>query len=379
MKKYYLEFLLLAISLPAMCQDITDSTYHFTDVKSLPATSVKNQNQTGTCWSFSTLSMFESELLRTGKGEVDLSPMFVAHKAYELKAYQYVSREGKAQFSQGGEANDVANVFEQYGIVPLSVYSGLTHGDTLYNHNELESVLQSILTSVNKQKNLTLAWKEALGSVIDAYLGKIPASFTYKGKSYTPQTYAQSLGLNMSDYVLLTSYNTHPWYSSFALDIADNWSGEKAKNIPLDELTKVVKNAIQSGYTVAWASDVSERSFFWSKGVAIWPMQPFQYTNGTKLGKDKANAPLAETEASDSIRVVNFDRRLTTDDHGMHIVGIAKDQLGKEYFKVKNSWGTDNPYKGYIYVSEPYFKMKTMSIYVNKNAIPSDIRKKLKL
>lgn len=378
MKRFFLAsaFFLAAYSVNA--QYFTDSTYLFTSVKDLPVTSVKNQHNTGTCWSFSTLSMFESELLRLGKGEFDLSEMYVAYKAYQLKAEKYINTNGYAHYSQGGEPNDVADVIMKFGIVPQSVYSGLLNGDTVYDHTEVESASKAFLETINKQTNVSLSWKKALDGILSAYLGDIPSTFEYKGKKYTPESFAKSLGVNFSDYVLLTSYANHPWYQPFALEISDNWSGAASYNLPLNELLSVAENSINTGYTFTWAADVSEKSFMWSKGVAVWPKKPYVYANDS-LATNKITKPVVEIEVTDSARLSAYEQRYTTDDHGMHVVGLAKNQLGKVFFKVKNSWGTDNPHNGFIYVSEPYFKMKTMSIFVHKDAIPSLIRKKINL
>jgi len=377
--KFFLFFSTLALAtLSINAQDITDSTYRFTTVKDLPVTSVKNQNNTGTCWSFSTLSMFESELIRLGKGEFDLSEMFVAHKAYLLKADKYMNTNGYSHYSQGGEPNDVADVITKFGIVPQSVYTGLLTGDTIYDHTEIETASKAFLESINKQSTVSRIWKKALSGILDAYLGNIPTEFEYKGKKYTPESFAKGFGINLSDYVLLTSYSNHPWYQPFVLEISDNWSAASSYNLPLNELVEVAENAINTGYTFTWAADVSEKTYMWRKAVAIWPKKPYVYANDSLI-KGDAIFPIKEIEVNDSTRLLAYEQRFTTDDHGMHVMGMAKDQNGKIFFKVKNSWGTENIQKGFIYVSEPYFKMKTMSIFIHKNAIPSVIRKKLNI
>ncbi len=374
-------FLISAFTLGVLssnAQDITDSTYRFTTVKDIAVTSVKNQHNTGTCWSFSTLSMFESELLRMGKGEFDLSEMFIANKAYQLKAEKFINTNGFSHYSQGGEPNDVACVMSKFGIVPQLVYTGLQNGDTVYDHTEIESSSKAFVESINKQSTVSLSWKKALSGILDAYLGVIPSTFEYKGKKYTPESFAQNLGINFDDYVMLTSYSNHPWYQPFVLEISDNWSAASSYNLPLNELVEVAQNAINKGYTFTWAADVSEKTFMWSKGVAIWSRKPYKYSNDSCV-VGRATMPILEQQVSDSARLTAYEQRFTTDDHGMHVMGLAKDQQGKIFFKVKNSWGTDNPQKGFIYVSEPYFRMKTMSIFVHKDAIPSGIRNRLKL
>ncbi len=366
--------------------------YLFTKVTNLDATSVKDQNSTGTCWSFSALSYFESELLRMGKGTQNLSEMFVVRQSYIDKADKYVRMHGHSNFGQGGGFWDIPYVIKNYGIVPEEVYNGKNYGGgEKHNHAELEAVLTAIVKTVsdNPQKTLTTSWKKAYTSVVDAYLGSVPESFTYQGKKYTPKEYANSLGLKMDDYVALSSYTHHPFYQSFILEVEDNWAAQPVFNVPLEDMMAVVNNAISKGYTVAWATDVSEKGFSFKNGLAIVPEDETavakkgednkQFNNA---GADKTgtpfDAPCKEKEITQQIRQEAFDNYSTTDDHGMHITGIFKDQTGKVFYHVKNSWGTkNNDCDGYLFASEAFVKYKTMDIMIHKDALPADLKKKL--
>lgn len=366
--------------------------YLFTKVTNLDATPVQDQNNTGTCWSFSALSYFESELLRMGKGTQNLSEMFVVRQSYIDKADKYVRMHGKSNFGQGGGFWDIPYVLKNYGIVPEEVYNGKNYGGgEKHNHSELEAVLTAIVKTVtdNPQKTLTTSWKKAYTSVVDAYLGSVPESFTYQGKKYTPKEYANSLGLKMDDYVAISSYTHHPFYQPFILEVEDNWAAQPVFNVPLDDMMAVVNNAISKGYTVAWATDVSEKGFSFKNGLAIVPEDETavakkgednkQFNNA---GADKTgtpfDAPCKEKEITQQNRQEAFDNYSTTDDHGMHITGIFKDQTGKVYYHVKNSWGTkNNDCDGYLFASEAFVKYKTMDIMIHKDALPVDLKKKL--
>lgn len=366
--------------------------YLFTKVTNLDATPVQDQNNTGTCWSFSALSYFESELLRMGKGTQNLSEMYVVRQSYIDKADKYVRMHGKSNFGQGGGFWDIPYVLKNYGIVPEEVYNGKNYGGgEKHNHSELEAVLTAIVKTVtdNPQKTLTTSWKKAYTSVVDAYLGNVPESFTYQGKKYTPKEYANSLGLKMDDYVAISSYTHHPFYQPFILEVEDNWAAQPVFNVPLDDMMAVVNNAISKGYTVAWATDVSEKGFSFKNGLAIVPEDETavakkgednkQFNNA---GADKTgtpfDAPCKEKEITQQNRQEAFDNYSTTDDHGMHITGIFKDQTGKVYYHVKNSWGTkNNDCDGYLFASEAFVKYKTMDIMIHKDALPADLKKKL--
>jgi len=393
--KYTIIFLLTFIFSSAFSQDTLRNKkgggYLFTLVKNLDATPVQDQSSTGTCWSFSALSFFESELIRTGKGKHNLSEMFVVRNAYIDKADKYVRMHGKTNFGQGGAFHDIPYVIKNYGIVPEEIYSGLNYGGKKHNHSELESILTAVVKTVtdNPQKSLTPSWKKAYTSVVDAYLGTVPESYTYQGKKYTPLEFANSLGLKMEDYIYVSSYNHHAFYQPFILEVEDNWASQQVYNLPLDELMKVINNSILKGYTVAWATDVSEKGFSFKNGLAIVPEDDTaiskkgadnkQFNNA---GADKSgtpfDAPCLEMEISQQLRQEAFDNYQTTDDHGMHITGIFKDQTGKTFYHVKNSWGAkSNDCDGYLFASEAYVKYKTMDIMIHKDALPADLKKKL--
>ena len=393
MKKSILIAALGLFSLSTMAQDAKpEEGFVFTTVKENPITSIKNQNRSSTCWSFSTLGFVESELLRLGKGEYDLSEMFVVHKTMQDRGANYVRYHGDSSFSPGGSFYDVMYCIKNYGIVPQEVMPGIMYGDTLPVHNELDAVASGYINAIAKGKlsKLTPVWKNGLAAIYDTYLGKCPENFTYKGKEYTPKTFAESLGLNPDDYVSLTSYTHHPFYSQFAIEVPDNWLWGMSYNLPIDELAQVMSNAIDNGYTFAWASDVSERGFQTSQpGVAVVPTTDTKEMSGAEIAKWEAmpkgnqtpdafrQGPAPEKEITQEMRQQEFDNYLTTDDHGMHVIGKAKDQNGTVYYIVKNSWNQYNKFGGYFYASEPFMKYNTMNIIVHKNAIPKDIRKKL--
>jgi aminopeptidase C len=368
--------------------------YVFTPVKEHKITSIKNQSRTGTCWCFSTLAFLESELLRNGKGEYDLSEMFVVNLSYKDKADKYVRTNGTLNFAQGGSFDDVRYAFEHYGIVPETVQPGLNYGEDLHAHSEMEKVAEVYVKAIvsNPNGKLSTAWKKGFDGIIDAYLGGTPQSFTYNGKNYTPQSFAKELKLDMNDYVSLTSYTHHPFYTTFALEIPDNWRWTESYNIPIDELVEVITNAVNTGYTVAWASDVSE-SGFTREGIGVVPDVEAIATSGsdqerwvglstrekTEEVRRRLNKPCQELTITQEMRQIGYDNQQTTDDHGMQIYGIATDQTGKPFFMVKNSWGTDNKYKGIWYVSEAFVRYKTMDILVHKDSLPKALRAKLKL
>jgi bleomycin hydrolase len=372
-----------------------DSGYVFTVVKKIPATSVKNQYRSGTCWSYSTIGFLEAELLRTKHDTFDLADMYCVRKAYSDKAAMYVRFNGHHNFGGGGAAHDVTNVLKNYGMVPASVYSGNVIGEDKPVHAEMDAVVEAMINAVvkNPNKKLTPVWHQAFDAVLDAYLGKVPDKFTYKGSEYTPRTFADMMGLNPDDYIELTSWTHHPFYSKFILEVPDNWIMGELYNLPLNELMQVIQNSIDNGYTVAWGADVSEKGFSWKNGVAIVPDKNAQEMPGTDMAKwtkmsdadkdkilYKFDKPIPEKKITQEQRQLEFDNYQTTDDHGMLITGTATDQNGNHYFLVKNSWGLEgSPYKGYFYASEPYVQLKTMDIMVNKNAIPKEIRKKLGL
>ena len=365
--------------------------YYFTVVKDLEATEVQNQNKTGTCWSFSALSYFESELIRMGKGKVNLSEMFVVRNAYLDKADMFVRMHGTSNFGEGGAFHDIPYVIKKYGIVPEEIYKGLNYGLPQHNHAELEDILSSYVKAVVDEKHggtLTPVWKKGYTATVDAYLGEMPKEFLYNGKSYTPKSYAENLGLNMDDYVILSSYNHHPFYESFVIELPDNWLYKTCYNLPLDELMGALDNALMQGYTWAWAADVSEKGFSFRDGLAIVPEDE---STIVKKGVDSKNyndagaakissafdAPVKEKTIDQKTRQEAFDNWETTDDHGMHATGMVKDQKGTKYYIIKNSWGTGNDCDGYLYASESYVRYKTTNVMVHKNALSAEIKKKL--
>ncbi|UPK70373.1 aminopeptidase C [Chitinophaga filiformis] len=350
------------------------SNYKFTVIKNLDAGDVENQGNTGTCWSFSGLSFFQAEALRIGKGKnVNLSEMYVVRKMYPLKASNYVRMHGKANFGEGGGFPDDLLCLREYGLVPQSVYDG--NRVKTYNHAEMTSILEGMVKKIGAtESTINPNWSKAFDGVLNAYIGDAPEKFEYNGKSYTPKTFVKELGLDADDYVFITSFTHHPYYQQFVLEVPDNWNWDKMYNVPLNDLTAITENAIQNGYTVAWASDVSEKGFNFGQGLAIVPdvasLTPDQLSKAF-------TEPVQELTITPELRQQAFDNYETQDDHGMHIVGMAKDQNGKVFFRVKNSWGTANPGNGYFYASEPFFAYKTTSIMLNKKAIPADIAKKL--
>lgn len=391
---------LVLASLYGSAQEVKDtvkeSGYQFTAIKDIPCTTVKDQYRSGTCWSFSGIGFIEAEMIRERKPATNLSEMYVVHHAYDDKAVKYVRMHGSLNFGAGGEFHDVVNVIKTYGIVPDSVYTGLNYGEEKHVHGEMDKMLLDQVKAVveNPNRKLTTAWQDAIDGTLNSYLGKFPDKFTFRGKEYTPQSFAKDyVGLNLDDYVEITSYTHHPFYSKFILEIPDNWAWADAYNVPMGDLQEIIDNSINNGYTVAWAADVSERGFATSKqGVAVVPvadkanMTNAEIAKWEKLNEKEQNEELykldkpgAEKTITQELRQEGFDDYQTTDDHGMLIVGTAKDQKGDIFYKVKNSWGDYNKFHGFFYVSKPYVEYKTMSIMVNKNAIPKNIRKKLNL
>ncbi len=345
--------------------------YDIKITKQVGCTPIKSQDNTGTCWSFSTASFIESEVLRKNKGEHDLSEMFVVRQIYVEKALNYVRRQGKAQFSQGSLSHDVTNIIKKFGIVPEAVFSGKLSANDKHDHSEMERILKAIVDAAIKGKKLSQNWLKAYEAVLDVYLGKVPKNFEYKGRNYTPKTFAADfLGINPSDYVEITSYEHHPFYETCILEIPDNFSNGIYYNVPIKDLETITDNAIQQGYSVAWDCDVSEKGFSSQEGLAILPKE---------ITDEKAifKTPQKEQKVSQRDRQLTFDSYATTDDHLMHITGIAKDKNGTKYYLVKNSWGERGPLKGYLYASEAYFQLKTIAIMVHKKAIPKNIAQKL--
>ncbi|MEY8609973.1 C1 family peptidase [Parabacteroides segnis] len=367
----------------------------FTTVKENPITSIKNQNRAGTCWCYSTMAFLESELLRMGKGEYDLSEMFTVYHTYQDRADMAVRTHGDASFSQGGSFYDVIYGMEAFGLVPEEeMRPGVMYSDTLSNHGELSALTDAMVGAMAGGKvkkfqydeDYNLLWKKAVAAVHEIYLGKVPEKFTYKGKEYTPKSFYESTGLKPSDYVSLTSYTHHPFYTQFSLEIQDNWRHALSYNLPIDEFMEVFDNAINTGYTIAWGSDVSE-SGFTRDGVAVMPdNEKVQELSGSDMAhwlkmkpeEKKLNTkPQPQKWCTQAERQLAYDNWETTDDHGMQIYGIAKDQEGNEYYMVKNSWGTANKYNGIWYASKAFVRYKTMNIVVHKDALPKAIKTKL--
>ena len=409
MKKFFVLALGLMMAVGAMANgveakpkkkaaDEQSEGIQFTVVKQSPITSIKNQNRAGTCWCYSSLAFIESELLRMKKGEYDFSEMFIVHNTYLDRADKAVRTHGDVSFAQGGSFYDVIYGMEAFGLVPeAEMRPGVMYGMELSNHNELSAVSDAVVAAIAKGKLRSLQvspdgemlWKKAIEAIHDIYLGVRPETFVYNGVEYTPKSFYESLGLNASDYVSLTSYTHHPFYTSFALEIPDNWRWAQSYNLPIDELMQVFDNAIDNGYTVAWGSDVSEDGFT-REGTAILPdvAKASAELDGSDMAKwlkmteaERKSKPMAVPQrwVSQDERQLAYDNRETTDDHGMLIYGKAVDQNGTEYYMVKNSWGEAGTYKGIWYASKAFVRYKTMNIIVHKDAIPAEIRAKLNL
>ena len=407
MKKFFVLALGLVMATGAMANGVEAKPkkkaeqpegIQFTVVQENPITSIKNQNRAGTCWCYSSLAFIESELLRMGKGEYDFSEMFIVHNTYLDRADKAVRTHGDVSFAQGGSFYDVIYGMEAFGLVPeAEMRPGVMYGMELSNHNELSAVSDAVVAAIAKGQHRSLQvspdgemlWKKAIEAIHDIYLGVRPETFTYEGVEYTPKSFYESLGLNADDYVSLTSYTHHPFYSSFALEIPDNWRWAQSYNLPIDELMEVFDYAIMNGYTVAWGSDVSEDGFT-REGTAILPDVENASTelDGSDMAKwlkmteaERKSKPMAVPQkwVSQQERQLAYDNRETTDDHGMLIYGIATDQNGTPYYMVKNSWGEAGTYKGIWYASKAFVRYKTMNIIVHKDAIPAAIREKLNL
>ncbi|MFA9391885.1 MAG: aminopeptidase C [Prolixibacteraceae bacterium] len=368
--------------------------YRFTTLIEIPTTPMKDQHRSGTCWSFSTISFLESELIRMGKPEMDLSEMFVVSKCYTAKADKYVRLHGNANFGPGGAFHDVTWAIKNFGIVPEEAYTGLVIGEKKPVHNEMDEVLKDYLDGVikNKNKKLSPVWFDGFNGILDNYLGKIPEKFTYKGVDYTPLSFARTyMELNPDDYIEVGSYTHHPFYQMFSIEVPDNWLWDKIYNVPVDELIEIIDNALANGYTVVWGADVSDKGFSTKdKGVAVVPEMDITEMSDSEISKwekmsekeqqedlYKLDQPGKEKTITQEMRQIDFDNYTSTDDHGMHIIGTAKDQNGTIYYKVKNSWGKYNDYDGYFYVSKPYVALRTIDIMLHKDALPKKLSKKL--
>ena len=372
--------------------------YEFTTVQENPITSIKNQYRSVTCWCFSALSFIESEILRTKGYELDLSEMFVVGKSYRDRAVKYVRLDGHLNFAAGSSFGDVLHVIDDYGIVPQEAMPGFNYGTELPEHNELDAVLKGYVDAVRKNPNrkLSTAWLNGFDGVVEAYFGEYPETFVVDSVEYTPESFREHIGFNYDDYVNLTSFTHHPFYEPFIIEVCDNWRWDSAYNLPIDELMQVMYNAIENGYTIAWGSDVSEKGFT-RDGLAVLLEEEKAKTGSdqekwvgneegkevksekTKKGKkDEVKPELPKEQVvTQEMRQDGYDRKTTTDDHGMHIFGLAKDQNGTNYFMVKNSWGETGKYKGIWYASDSFVRGKTLNVVVHKDALPEEIKAKL--
>lgn len=373
-KIHFISIISILLFSGIICLSAQDlSGYKFSKVNEIKNTSVKNQQRTGTCWSFATTSFIESELIRMGKEPMDLSEMYFVRYAYIQKADHYVRFHGKTNFSQGGQAHDVINVVKKHGFVPDEVYPGLNYGSDIHNHSELSSVLKGFLDGLLKNRQISPVWGEAYEAILDVYLGDDIESFNYKEKSFTPSEFAGSMGFDPEDYVEITSYTHAPFYSAFVLEVPDNWSFDEYYNLPIDELTEVMDYALDNGYTVCWDGDVSEEHFSNTNGVAIVPEKE-------NIPEEESKSPVKEKVITQEIRQESFENYSTTDDHLMHLLGTAVDQNGERFYLTKNSWGEkSNEIGGKLYMSVPYVRLHTIAIMVHKDAIPQRIREKLGL
>lgn len=397
MKKLFVIALTALMTISANATEKKDSVNPnkpvFTVVKEIPITSIKDQNRSGTCWDYSTLSFFEAEILKATGKTYDLCESFVANKTYMDRAIQVVRLHGDCQFAQGGSAYDPLYCIQHYGICPEEAmpFPGSLYGDSLNNFNEFFSLLEPYVAAIakNKAQKISTQWKPGLQGILDAYLGKCPEQFTYQGKTYTPHSFAASLGLDWNDYTTFTSYTHHPFWTAFAVEVQDNWRNPLSWNVPINDLQRIIDNAIENGYTVAWGGDVSEEGFTrtglayaidaTAKSLAGSDMARWLKLSRTaKTSKlDSLGCKVPEITPTQEMRQQRYDSWELTDDHGMLIFGVAKDQYGKEYYMVKNSWGETGDYKGIWYMTKNYIVANTMDFMVNKNAVPKDIRKKI--
>lgn len=384
MKKLTLIVVAFIASLSLFAQD--KEAYTFTVVKENPITSIKNQANSGTCWSFSGLSMIESEILRMGKGSHDLSEMYIVRRNYEDQASKYVRLHGILNFSAGGSFADVVETLDEYGLVPDASYTGLIHGQENHNHGEMDKALKGYVEAIVSGNSVSTIWNIGLNGILDSYLGEKPETFTYEGKEYTPQSFRDYLGIKQSDYISVTSFTHKPFYTQFPVEVQDNWRWANSYNLPIDEMIENIDNALLNGYTVAWASDVSEVGFS-RQGIAIVPDENASENSGfdqakwlglsererrSNVASKVGNEVLKEKEITQEMRQEGYDKWETTDDHGMHIYGIAKDQDGNKYYMVKNSWGVTGPYDGIWYASEAFVKYKTTNVVFNKAGLQKE-------
>jgi len=358
----------LLISLNLSAQE-EDKGFKFKDITDIKVTSVKSQQKTGTCWSFSTTSFIEAELFRTTDNIYDLSEMYFVRHTYEEKGLDYARYHGKINFGEGGQAHDVMNVIDGHGLVTQQAYPGNEYDPGNYRHRELDKILKAVLDVIitKPNKSLTTVWFEAYQAILDTYLGNVPENFEADGKILTPYQFVEHVNFNTNDYVELTSFTHHPYYEKIILEVPDNWSNDPYYNLPLNEFMEVMNYSLQNGYTFVWDGDVGFEGFSHKNETAIVP-----------VGETDFSAPTEEKVIDPQYRQKQFDNLTTTDDHLMHIVGLAQDQNGTMYYKTKNSWGDDsNDIGGFLYMSESYMKLNTIAVMVHKNAIPKSIKDKL--
>ena len=400
MKNLMLSLIALCLALTAGAQtaDTTSAEgYRFTDTKIIPTTAVKDQSRSGTCWCFSTLSFLESEILRAGGPALHLSEMWIVRHSFMDKAEKYVRMHGTINFAEGGASHDVTEGIKAHGIVPFEVYPGLNYGTEKPDFHELSVVLKAYLDAVVKTgdksgKALSTAWKRGFDAILDEYFGPLPETFTYEGKEYTPETFAAQLPIDLDNYIDISSFTHHPFYTQFIIEVPDNWMWGTVYNVPLDEMMQIIDHALEQGYTVSWGTDVSEKGFSRTKAIGIVPEADTESMSGTEAerwgkltDKEKEAAlykfdkPGKERTITQQMRQTAFDNYETTDDHGMLIMGTATDQTGNRYYKVQNSWNVLPPYDGFWYFSRPFVAYKTTSIMVNKQALPKEIARKLGL
>lgn len=387
-------FVLAVVALGFVAATSAQEGYKFTDQKVVKTVPITNQYKSGTCWCYSTLSYLEEEIMAVGGEQMTLSQMWVVRHAYFDKAVKYVRLHGNLNFAVGGAAHDVTEMIAKYGIVPREVYTGQNYGTELPEFNEIDNVLKAYVDAIIKNGNgkLTPVWQDGLNAILDTYFGERPETFTYKGKEYTPKSFAESLPIKMEDYIEISSYTHHPFYSTFILEVPDNWMWHSMYNLPVGEMMQVLDAALAAGRPVAWGTDVSEKGFSRKKAIGVIPEEVEKNSIGSdaeRWGKltdaekqamtNNLEGPMKEKTITQEMRQEAYDNYLTTDDHGMVIVGTATDQEGNPFYKVQNSWGESGPYKGFYYFSRPFVEYKTMDIMVNKNIVPKEILKKLGL
>ncbi|WP_410881031.1 aminopeptidase C [Myroides sp. DW712] len=371
----------LVNALKLNASDKSKELFQFKPVVDIENTSIKNQGSSGTCWSYSANSFIESEMMRMGKRPVEISQIYSARNAYIEKGKMYVRMQGAVTLGDGGAFHDVMNMYRMYGAVPQEVYTGLHYGTKKNQFAEMAAIQEGVLKAVvsNPNGKLTPNWEKAYTAVIDAYLGEVPEKFKWEGKEYTPKTFASEvIGINPEDYIEIGSDMNYPYYDKFVLLVPDNWAFDQVYNVKVNEMTDIIDQAVNNGFTVAWGGDVSEKYFSWKNGVAYVPEKDWEDMSEDER-KDIFNGPKPERKVTAEMRQEAFDNYSTTDDHGMHIVGIAKDQQGREFYIVKNSWGVSNDHKGYMYMSKEYVKYKTTDFMVHKDALSKDMKKKLKI